>query len=73
MTILPRACSRSGRRWEGGDLAGYGEPTASVDSATALTIHRALAEVADSGVGVLVVSHHEADLVNWADRVLRLG
>ena len=49
------------------------EPTASVDSATALTIHRALAEVADSGVGVLVVSHHEADLVNWADRVLRLG
>ena len=49
------------------------EPTASVDSATALTIRRALAKVADSGVGVLVVSHHEADLVNWADRVLRLG
>ena len=28
MTILPRACSRSGQRWEGGDLAGYGEPFA---------------------------------------------
>lgn len=49
------------------------EPTASVDSATAQTVRRTLTEIAASGVGVLVVSHHETELVNWADRVLRLG
>jgi len=49
------------------------EPTASLDSATARAIWDGLAALADGGVGVLVVSHHEAELAEWADDVVRLG
>lgn len=48
------------------------EPTASVDSDTAAAIWEALGTLADDGMGVLVVSHHEAELVEWAEHVIRL-
>lgn len=49
------------------------EPTASVDSATAGAIWEALRRLADDGMGILVVSHHEAELLEWADQVTRLA
>lgn len=49
------------------------EPTASLDPATAAAVWDALGQLADNGVAVLVVSHHEADLVRWTDRLLRLA
>ena len=48
------------------------EPTASLDVASATMITALLREIADGGAALLVVSHDEARLASYADRVISM-
>jgi peptide/nickel transport system ATP-binding protein len=48
------------------------EPTASLDVAAATAIAALLRTIADDGAALLVVSHEEARLRSYADRVIRM-